>query len=265
MYNFNERLCLLHINRLKGVPNMKLVYVVDSVSDIQSKVSMMQTRFGKDIYFVVKSPFQTLFSSFGYRINAIYTKNLAKVLHAMLLKCPVDDILLCYSSLNLNDQMLNNFLTKVGDGSRFVNLVPNYNFFEQIGNETYNIYVKSIFRNRDSMISPKLQYIPRQFVLELLSTHFANKLFEIDPKLVVNVHIEDKEINKSAKTKCKHNKFNLIPLIVALAITIALICTLAFTRPNYIFWLAMVFLYLLDGVMAIIFACKNRFDQRFLN
>ena len=244
---------------------MKLVYVVDSVSDLKNKINMLQTRFGDQIYFVVKSQFQTLFKSFGYTANAVYTKNLANVLHALILKCPVDDILLCYSSLSINNQLLNKFITKIGDGTRCVNLVPKYNVFEQIGNGIYNIYVKSMFKNNDSLASPKLQYIPREFVIELLSTHIANKMFEISPKFVVNVYLEDKEINKTAKVKTNFNKFSLIPIIVALVITAVMIITLAFVRPKYFFWLIIVFAYLLDIVLSIIFSCKNKFDARFLN
>ncbi len=244
---------------------MKLVYVVDSVTDIKNKIDMLQTRFGNEIYFVVKSPFQSLFKSFGYNINAVYTKNLAKVLHTMLLKCTTDDFLLCYSSLKLDNQLLNKFLGKIGDGRKFVNLVPNYNVFEQIRDGIYNIYVKTMFKNKDSLASPKLQYIPKEYMLDLLSSHIANKMFEIDPRFVINVYIEDKEINKSAKIKCKTSRFMLIPVIIALLLAVATIITLAFVRPNFLFWLVMVFLLLLDIIIAIIFTCKNKFDARFLN
>lgn len=246
---------------------MKLVYVVDSVSDIKNKINMMQTRFGNNIYFIVKSPFVTLFKSFGYNANAIYTKNLAKVMHLMLAKCPADSLLVCYSSLDLDNQMLNNFISKIGDGSRFVNLVPNYNFFEQINNGTYNLYVKSMFKNKDGLASPKLQFIPEQYVADLLASHIANRLFEIDPQFVVNVYIEttQKEFNKSAKTTTKFSKIDIIPIIVALVITIAMIVTLAFVKVGYVFWLVVVFEYLLDIVIAVIFSCKAKFDQRFLN
>lgn len=246
---------------------MKLVYVVDSVSDIKNKINMMQTRFGNNIYFIVKSPFATLFNSFGYTANAVYTKNLAKVMHAMLSKCPTDSLLICYSSLDLDNQTLNNFIGKISDGSRFVNLVPNYNFFEQINNGTYNLYVKSMFKNKDGLASTKLQFIPEQYVADLLASHIANRLFEIDPKFVVNVYIDNtqKEFNNSAKTKAKFSKINIIPIIVALAITIAMIVTLAFVKVGYVFWLVVVFAYLLDIVIAVIFNCKAKFDQRFLN
>ena len=121
-----------------------------------------------------------------------------------------------------------------------------------------------MFKNKDSMSSPKLQYIPSEFATELLMSHIANRLFEIDPRLVVNVYIEDKEINKSAKTKTKFGKLDIIPIIVALLITVAMIVTLAFTKPGYIFWLVIVFAYLLDIIIGLIFSYKKKFDTRFL-
>ncbi len=244
---------------------MKLVYVIDTVSDIKNKLDLLKSKFGNEIYYVVKSPFQSLVKSFGYNINALYTKNLAKVIHNMLLSCPVDDIVICYNSLDFNNQLLNSFIGKIGNGKKIVNLMPNYNFFEQIGNGTYNIYVKSMFKNKDSLASTKLQYIPREFLLELLSTHFANKMFEINPLYVTNVYIEDKEINKSAKTKRPFNKFSLIPIIVALLVAAAAITVMAFVKIGYLFWLVVVFALLLDIVLAIIFDCKSKFDARFLN
>ena len=245
---------------------MKLIYVVDNVSDIKNKINLMQTRFGNNICFIVKSPFVSLFKSFGYNPSAIYTKNLAKVMHATLLKSNTDSILIYYSSLQIDNQLLNTFLGKIGDGSRFVNLVPNYNFFEQISNGTYNLYVKSMFKNKDGLASPKLQYIPKQYVEDLLASHLANRLFEIDPRYVVNVYIENnqKELNKTAKTRTKFGKIDIIPIIVALLITITMIVSLAFAKVVYVFWLVIVFAYLLDIVIAIIFSCKTKFDQRFL-
>ena len=43
------------------------------------------------------------------------------------------------------------------------------------------------------MISPKLQFIPALYAVELMSSHLGNRLFEIDPSLTKNITIEDKE------------------------------------------------------------------------
>ena len=60
------------------------------------------------------------------------------------------------------------------------------------------------------------------------------------------------------------SKFNLIPIIIALAITMALILTLAFVRVNYLIILIFIFTYLLDILISIILLCKTKFDKRFL-
>ena len=59
----------------------------------------------------------------------------------------------------------------------------------------------------------------------------------------------------------KKNEDMLIPVIIALLLAVATIITLAFVRPNFLFWLVMVFLLLLDIIIAIIFTCKNIFSS----
>ena len=51
---------------------MKVIYVVNNITDINSKIQLLQNRFGNDIYFVVKSKFIKIFQTYGYQTNAIY-------------------------------------------------------------------------------------------------------------------------------------------------------------------------------------------------
>lgn len=245
---------------------MKIVYVVDSVNDLKTKIDTLKTRFGNEIFYIVKSHFQKFVKSFGLTINAVYSKNLAKVMHFLLQGCKADDdIIIYYNSLELSSQLLDKFVLATQNGNRFVNLVPKYNVFERISNSAYNLYVKSMFKNKDSMATPKLQFIPKRFLSELLASHIANKLFEIDPIYVTNIYIEDKQINKTAKIKPKFNKFYIIPLLVVMIIALLSVVSLIFIKPNYLFWLILSFAVLLDVVLALIFAYKNKFDQRFLH
>ncbi len=244
--------------------NMKVVFVVDCISNINNKINLIKSHFGNDIYFIVKSHFATLFKSFGYEINATYSHNLAKTIHTLLLKTNVDDILVYYSSANIDEKLLQKFISAISNGEKIVNVMPNYNSFERMNNGAYNIYVRSIFKAKDSMASPKLQFLPALFVNELMATHFANKLFEIDPKHVKNIYVEDKEVSNSLKVKTKFNKFQLIPIIVALVITMGLLLTIAFTRINYIMILLYVVMYVLDIMMSLLYQCKLHFDDRFL-
>ena len=163
---------------------MKVIYVIDSVTDINSKIQLLKNRFGNDIYFVVKSKFVKIFQTYGYQTNAIYTKNLSEVIHTMIAKTDDIDSLIClYASLNINDKILNKFIQAIQTNSgKVVNVCPNYNFFEDLGHSVYNLYVKSLFKNKDNLASAKMQYLPKEFVVELLSSHFGNKLFEINPQ-----------------------------------------------------------------------------------
>lgn len=244
---------------------MKIVYVVDSITDIKNKINLVKTYFGEKIVYVVKSHFLSIFETFGYKANAVYKKNLAEIIHILLLKSEIEPVLVCYSSLDFDANLLARFRSRICTGEKIVNIMPNYNGFEKLCNSTYNVYVKALFKAKDSLISPKLQYLPVAFVVELLNSHFGNKLFETNPENSSTLYIENSELNNSTKIKTKFNKFALLPIIFALLITIFLVISLAFVSVNYILILTFVSLYFLDIVFAIIYQCKLYFDARFLN
>lgn len=243
---------------------MKTVFVVDNIQDLNLKIETIKSNFGSDILFVCNTKFKKIFETYGHTANAIYTRNLSKVVHVLLSKTTTDDVIVYYSSLKLTNALIRKFLNAIGNKTKVVNVVPTYNAFEKFGNSIYNIYVKSLFKTQDSLASPKLQFLPASFVAELLESHFANRMFELNQKFVTNVYIEDKNTNENLKIKSKFNKYHLIPIIVALFLTIGLILGIAFIKVKYLLVLIFVFLYILDIVLATIFGCKAKFDSRFL-
>lgn len=243
---------------------MQVLFIVDSITEIKSKIDTLKFRFGNNIKFVVKAQFQSLFSTFGYKANAIYNKNLTRIIQTLVSKSNIEDTVLCKASLDFNKELLDKFVSSIGTGEKVVNVMPKYNGFERMCNNAYNIYVKSLFKIKDSLSSPKLQYLPAKFVEELIYTNFGNKLFELDSRMVKTIYVDDKEVNDSLKVKTKFDKYAIIPIIIALLISIALIVTLAFAKVNYIAILIFVCLYFLDLIIAIIFQCKLYFDARFL-
>lgn len=243
---------------------MKIICVVDSISNINSKIDQIKNYFGSNIYFVVKSSLVPIFKTFGHEINAVYSNQLTTLIHALLLKSEPNNVLIYYTSLKLNEHLLNKFNTMIAPRNKVVSLLPNYNAIEKMDNYMYNIYVKAMFKTKDSMVSPKLQFLPVSCVAELLNTHIGNKLFELNPKFSTTLEVEDKEINKSAKTRTPFLKTLLISIIVALLLTIGLIMTLAFAGNNVLAIITFVCLYLLDIVLTIIMQYKLKFDYRFL-
>lgn len=243
---------------------MKVVFVVDSIHDINNKIQDITNLFGNNILYVCNAKFKKIFETYGFASNAVYSKNLSKVVHVLLSKSEIEDVVIYYSSLNLTKSLTKKFTDKIGNKSKIVNVVPTYNAFEQMDNAIYNVYVKSIFKVADSLASPKLQFLPAWFVEELLNSHFANRMFELNPESVSNVYVEDKQTCKNLKPKAKFNKFNLIPIIVALFVTILLFVGIAFIKVKYLLILIIVLLYILDALLATIFSFKSRFDLRFL-
>ena len=247
---------------------MKVIYVIDSVTDINSKIQLLQNRFGKDIYYVVNANLVKIFQTYEYQINAIYAKNLPEVINTLLAKSEeIDDIVYLHASLKIDDKIINKFIATIQANSRkVVNVCPNYSFFEQFSNAAYNIYVKALFKNKDNLASAKMQYLPKEFVMEILASHFGNKLFEINPAYCKELYYEDKEFNNNLKTKTGFNKNLLVPIILALTLTIALFTTMVLMQGlNFIAALIFIALYLLDIMLTIIYQCKIYFDKRFFD
>lgn len=241
---------------------MQIICIVDSINNLKTNINTLQFHFGENIKYVVKAEFVPLFKTFEYPINAIFGKNLSSVLTKVV--SSNDDLVLYRTSLDLNYNLINRFLSHTNKG-KAVNIIPKYNFFEQFGNSVYNTYVNSVFKIKDSLASNKLQYLPAGFVAELLDSHFANKLFELNPSHVINIYIEDNETSKALKTKTNFTKQRILFAIISLAITIALILSMAFFKINFLFVFIYIMAYTLDVCLAILFKCKAKFDNRFLN
>lgn len=244
---------------------MKVVYIVDSISDLNQKINLLKMKFGDNISYVVRADLVELFKTYGFTPNAIYYKNLTTIVHTMLIKSDnIEDFVICYASLKFDNSLLTKFINNIGNKTKIVSLMPNYNTYEQMCNATYNVYVKSLFKAKDSMVSPKLQYIPGNIAVELLSSHLGNRLFELPPEINKTIPIENKEINKSMKIKSQPLKYSLIACIIALIITAGLLASIAYFKVNYLIILSCIILYILDIVLTIIFHSKAKFDQRFL-
>lgn len=243
---------------------MRVIFVVDSITDVTAKIEKMKSRFGKDISLIVKAPFVDLLKTYGYTPSDVYISNLSDVMHNLILKCNVDNIVIYYSSLQLDDSLINKFIKHIGEGKKIVNVMPYYSAVENMYNATYNLYVKSLFKFKDSLASPKLQYIPSHYATRMIVSSIANRMFENDSSKVTTMHIEDKEQSKSLKVKPPFNAYSLLAIIAALAITAILITTLAFVKFSYILIVVFVLLYLLDVVFALILNFKHKFDYRFL-
>lgn len=243
---------------------MKVLFVIDAIKDLKSKAETITKHLGDDIAFIVKAPLVSLVETFGYKADAVYFNNLTRVMHEYMVHQPLQDTIVYYSSLNITDQLLTNFIQIIGNRDKIVNVKPHYNLFEQLGNQLYNVFVQSMFKLKDSFASPKLQFLPKPFMRQLLSSHFGNKLFEYDERFVRNLNIKDKGTCKDLKVKTKFNKYNLVAIIAALLITIGLIVTLAFNKMNFFVVLLFVMLYAINIFITFIINYKEKFDARFL-
>lgn len=243
--------------------NMKLVCVVDSLTDIKNKLNILSS-YKNNTLFIVYSPFEEIVKTFNITPNAVYTNKLAQILHMAIEEDGEEDTIIYYTSLNLSQQFFEQFIKTIATGNRVVNFCPKYNVFEKMYNGLYNSYVKSVFKLKDSLCSPKLQFLPKACVEELLTSHMANRMFTLKEGKSVEITTEDKLINKTSKPKYKFNKFHLIPIIITLLLTAGLLVCLGTLKPNFILILSFVALFILNIIIYTIFNFKNHFDDRFL-
>ena len=243
---------------------MKVVYVVDSITDINKKIGLLTNKFGDNLSFVVRADLVQLFQTYGHSVHAIYYTNLTKVIHSLLMKSELEDVVIYYSSLMLDNNLLTKFTNSIGNKAKMVGILPKYNACEQLCNSAYNVYVKSMFKLKDSLITPKLQFIPSHLLMELLQSHMGNRLFDFPSEVTTKISVENKEINKSMKVKINPLKHCLISLIIALVLTIGLLASIAYLKVNFLVILMFIVLYISDLILTIVFLCKNKFDLRFL-
>lgn len=243
---------------------MKLIYVVDSIADLNNKINLLKHRLCDNIFYVVKADLVDLFATYGYKPHAIYYNNLSEIINILLRSSNADDLIICYASLQFDNNLLTHFTKAIGNKTKVVNLTPKYNTFEKLYNSAYNVYVKSLFKLKDSLATPKLQFLPVIFVEDLLNSHIANRMFELNSDYSKEISVENKEINKSMKSKNKSLKYNLISLIIALVLTIGLLTCIAYLKVNFILVFIFIILFALNLLMTIIFQFKARFDKRFL-
>lgn len=243
---------------------MKIIYVIDTISNLNNKINLLKDKLGNEIYFVVKADLVDLFKTYNYQPNAIYYNNLTKIIQSLLLNVDVDDIIICYASLNFDRNLLNKFISNIGAKDKLVSVMPKYNMLESACNSVYNVYVKTMFKLKDSLVSPKLQFIPSFMAVELMSSHLGNRLFEIENQYLRVIYVENEESNKTLKVKTPWLTLSIISILITLVLTAGLLASIAYLGPSYISIFLFVICYMLNIILTIIFLCKAKFDKRFL-
>ena len=243
---------------------MKIVFVVDNISNLNQKINLMKNHFGDNIFYIVRADLLELFKTYGFNVNATYYKNLAKVMHVLLASGEIDNLIIYHSSLPITENLITKFRNAIGLKNKIVGILPKYSNFEKVCNSAYNFYVKSLFNAKDSLVSNKLQFIPESLLPELLTSHISNRLFQANDELCKNIEIQDSEINKAMKHEPFKLKYILFSVITALLTTVFLLMSIAYFKVKFIAIAFSIVLYLTNIFLTIIFSFKSRFDQRFL-
>lgn len=243
---------------------MRVLVVVDSIVDIKKKVEKFSNKFGDNLNFVVSNELVDIFKTYGYPVHAIYTRECSNVIHLLLGRLTIDDTIIYYTSLDVEDGLINKFSQTIAAKDCVVSLNPQYNFFERTFNKLYNVYVRKLAKCDDTLYSKKLQFIPKSVMEDLIDSHVANRLFVNSDYKSKDITTNDKTENKNWKKSEKNFKPLVINAIAALMITIMFLMSIILFGAKYVVVLIFIMLYALDLVISFMYAFKLKFDQRFL-
>ncbi len=243
---------------------MEILFVVDSVDNIERKISLLES-FGADIKFFVHSRYVANIIKNKFIVNrvvAIYNNNINTTIDKYLNdeKYKPTDTLLYYSSVDLNSEMVGKIRSNLQFKPSVIYIKKKLNWWGKFKLWFYQKVIKLIFGLNDEYASVKLQYFNAELMEVFKQTNFKNHIFSIPNSLNI-------ELNKSEETtyyhKCKFNKNYLYNPITICLILICYVVAERFLALPFWVYLFIIALLLSTIVNWIVMVVKNAFDKRF--
>lgn len=244
---------------------METLFIVDSLKDLDKKISMIIDNFGDKIKFFANSKLIAKLSN-----NKFIVKNLVSI-YSDKINDTIDkyikstqyvpqDTIIYFSSAKLDDGLVCEMRQKLQYHPVTVYVKKKLNFFDKIKLWLYNKLIKLVVGMEDKYASVKFQYINAELMSALKQTKFRNHLFAIPNADEIEL---EKENVKSFYDKPKFNKNYLYSPIIFCLVLIAYVILESFVKVQ--FW--MYFLIILSLISIIvstfILIIKNVFDTRF--
>ena len=244
---------------------METLFIVDSLKDLDRKISMITDNFGDKIKFFANSKLIAKLTN-----NKFIVKNLVSI-YSDKINDTIDkyiksneyvpqNTIIYFSSAKLDDELVQEMRQRLQYNPVTVYVKKKLNWFGKIKLWLYNKLVKLVVGMEDEYASVKFQYVNAELMSALKQTNFRNHLFAIPNADEIEL---EKESAKSFYDKPKFNKNYLYSPIIFCLVLVAYVLLEAFVKVQ--FW--MYFLIILSLISIIIstfiLIIKNRFDTRF--
>ena len=243
---------------------MEILFVIDSIDDIERKISLLEV-FGADIKFFVHSKYVAKIVKNKFIVNrvvAIYNNNINETIDKYLKSenyKPVQT-LLCYSSVNLNNEIINKIRDNLQFKPNVIYLKKRLDWWGKFKLWFYQKVVKLIFGLNDEYASIKLQCFSDKVMEVFAQTNFKNHIFSIPNSLNIEL---DKINQNSFYSQPKFNKNYLYnPIVICLVLICYVVAERFLVLPFwiYLFIIAMILVIIVNWIIMIV---KNTFDKRF--
>ena len=243
---------------------MEILFVVDSVDDIDKKIAMFEP-LGADIKFFVDSKCVAKLVQNKKVLNSIvamYSKNVNITIDKYLKSSeytPTDTILY-YASADLTPALVEEIRENLQLKPNTIYVKKKFGWWDKIKLWFYHKFIKLLFGMNDEYASVKLQYFNEFTMGVLAQTSFKNHIFGIPNSVSIELKDEQKTSFYNTTIFDKNYLYN------ALAICLILLCYVVLERflalPFWVYLLVIALL-LATAINWIVMVIKNHFDCRY--
>lgn len=244
---------------------METLFIVDSLKDLDKKISIITDNFGDKIKFFANSKLITKLSKHKAVISnlvSIYSDKINDTIDNYIKSKEYvpQDTIIYFSSAKLDNELVQEMRERLQYNPITVYVKKKLNWFGKIKLWFYNKLIKLVVGMEDKFASVKFQYINTELMSALKQTKFRNHLFAIPDADEIEL---EKEQAKTFYYKPKFSKNYLYCPIIFCLVLIAYVILETFVKVQ--FW--MYFLVILSLVAIIVstfmLIIKNVFDTRF--
>ena len=243
---------------------MEILFVVDSVEDIEHKISLLDS-LGAEIKFFVSSEHVAKLVKNKFvasRTQAIYNNNVNTTIDKYLKadNYKPTPTLLYYASAEVSLQLLDNIRQNLQLKPHTIYAKKRFSWWDKVKLWFYQKVIKLIFGINDQYASVKLQYFDEEVMSVLAKTNFRNHIFSIPNALSIEIENDKTDSYYNKRKVDKNLLYN--PIVICLM----LICYVVLERfLNLPFWvyLLVIALILATIINWIIMIVKTTFDERY--
>lgn len=243
---------------------MEILFIVDSLVDLDKKITLFEQSVDAKFKFFVDSKLATQVMHNKFIMSnlvSIYSESINNSVDKYVKSesYKPDDTLIYYSSADIDKFLLDKMLYNIRKQPNIVYVKKTLTWWDKIKLWFYSTVLKLLFGANDEYASLKLQYINRNLMENVVKTKFANRIFSVENAQVIELShdkVKSHYFRLSLKSYHFWNAFALCLILIAYVMVEAFF--------NLAFWMYLLIAILILSVIIdeIILLVKEAFDNR---